>query len=106
MSEIQITTRCYYWAFRGTQLVVASETTRRFDLIDLKVMHRSQFRRDEPLPLHVCADEAAPELIQWPLDICSAGVEISARAINSARVAEGDDDLGVTFEMILLGELL
>lgn len=105
LSEVQITTRCNYRAFRGTQLIVASEMTRRFDLIDLKVLHRSQFRRGEPLPLRAYIDEVTSELIQWPLDICSAGVEISARTIISARATE-DEDLGAAFEMILLGEVI
>ena len=103
LSEVQVTTRCYYRPFRGMQLVVASEATRRFDLIDLKVMHRSQFRRDESLPLSACIDEATPELIRWPLDICQATAEISVRAIIPAP-ADGEDDLGAVFEMILLGE--
>lgn len=106
LSEVQITTRCNYRAFRGTQLVVASEMTRRFDLIDLKVLHRSQLRRNELLPLRACVDEATPELIQWPLDVCRASAEISVHAIISARGAEEEDDLGAAFDMILLGEVI
>lgn len=106
LSEVQITTRCNYLAFRGTQLTVASEMTRRFDLIDLKVLHRSQFRRAELLPLRTCVDEATPELIQWPLDVCRAGDEISVCAIISERGAEEEEDLGAAFDMILLGEVI
>ena len=102
--EIQITARCNYQAFRGTQLVVASELSRRFDLIDLKILHRSQFRRDERLALRDCVDEATPELIQWPLDVCTPAMDVSVHAIISARASE--DDLGAVFEMILLGEVL
>ena len=101
--EIQITTRCSY-AFRGRGLAVAADAS-RFELIDLKVKYRSQFRRDESLPLSSCIDEATPELIRWPLEICGAGVEISARAIIPARV-DGEEALGATFEMILFGEVI
>jgi hypothetical protein len=104
LSEVQVTTLCHYRAFRGRRLVVASDATRRFDLVDLKVRHRSQFRRDEPLPLRACVDEAAPALIQWPLEICGAGVEIVIRAIISQREVAGETDLGEEFAMILLGE--
>lgn len=103
LSEVQVTTRCNYRAFRGRRVVV-SEASRRFDLTDLKVMYRSQFRRAEPLPLRFLVDEAAPELIQWPLEICRHGEEISAHAIIPARVAE--DDPGAVFEMILIGEVI
>ena len=105
MSEVQVTTRIHYRAFRGRSLVVASDAARRFDLIDLKVMHRSQFRRDKPLSLRGCVNEAAPELIQWPLEICAAGVEIIARAIIPARADDEVDDPGTQFEMILIGEV-
>lgn len=105
LSEVQVTTRCHYRPFRGRQLVV-SDAARRFDLIDLKVMHRSQFRRDETLPLHDCTDEATPELIQWPLYMCSAGFDVVARAIIPTRVAEEEEDLGASFEMILIGEVI
>jgi hypothetical protein len=47
LCEVQITTRCYYRAFRGARMLVASAAARRFDLLDLSIMHRSQFRRDE-----------------------------------------------------------
>jgi hypothetical protein len=103
-SEVQVTTRCNYRPFRGRRLVVASDAARRFDLIDLKVMYQSQFHRNESLPLHSCVDEATPELIQWPLDICGEGGEISIRAIIPEAV--GEDDLGAAFEMILLGEVI
>lgn len=106
LSEVQVTTLCHYRAFRGRQLIVASDATRRFDLVDLKVMHRSQFRRAEDLSLRACVGEAAPELIQWPLEICSAGSEIVARAIIPAREAGGEDDLGAEFELILIGEVV
>ena len=106
LSEAQVTTRCNYRAFRGRRLVVASDATRRFDLIDLKVMHRSQFRRAEALSLRTCVGEAAPELIRWPLETCGAGVEIVARAIISAREAIEEDDLGAALELILIGEVL
>lgn len=105
LSEVQITTRINYRTFRGRRLVVASDATRRFDLIDLKVMYRSQFRRDDSLSLRACVDEATPELIQWPLEICGSGGEISVRAIIPAREAGGDDDRGAAFEMILIGEV-
>ena len=105
MSEVQVTTRIHYRAFRGRRLVVASDAARRFDLIDLKVMHRSQFRRDQPLSLRGCVNEAAPELIQWPLEVCAAGVEIVARAIIPAREDDEADDPGTQFEMILIGEV-
>ena len=103
--EIQVTTRCNYRPFRGRRLVVAADA-KRFDLIDLKIRYRSQFRRDESLPLHCCVDEAMPELIQWPLDICGAGADISVRAIIPARVDGEEEALGATFEMILLGEVI
>jgi hypothetical protein len=105
-SEVQITARCNYRSFRCTQLVVASEMTRRFDLIDLKVMYRSQFRSGESLPLRDYVDEATPELIQWPLDICRVGGEISAHAIIPAHASEEEADLGAAFELILLGEVI
>jgi hypothetical protein len=105
LSEVQVTTRCHYRPFRGRRLVIASDATRRFDLIDLKIMYRSQFRRDEVLSLRVCVDEATPGSIQWPLEICGAGIEISARAIIPAREAGEDNDLGAEFEMILIGEV-
>lgn len=106
LSEVQVTARCNYRAFRGRQMTVASGAARRFDLIDLKVMYHSQFRREESLPLHTCVDEVAPELIQWPLDVCRSGVEISVHAIIPARVAGDKNDLGAAFEMILLGEVI
>lgn len=103
LSEVQITTRCHYRAFRGLRLVVVSDATRRFELMDLKVMYRSQFRRGERLPLHDCMDEVTPELIQWPLEICRPSLDISVQAIIPARAAE--DDPGAVFEMILIGEV-
>ena len=105
MSEVQVTTRIHYRAFRGRRLVVASDAARRFDLIDLKVMHRSQFRRDEPLSLRGGANEVAPELIQWPLEVCAAGGEIVARAIIPAQADDEADDPGTQFEIILIGEV-
>lgn len=104
LSEVQVTQLCYQ-PFRGTRLVVGSETSRRFDLLDLKVMRQSQFRRAEDLPLRACAGEATPELIQWPLAVCAAVDEISIRAIIPQREAGGEEDLGGYFEMILLGEV-
>ena len=103
-SEVQVTTRCNYRTFRGRRLAVMSEAARRFDLLDLKVRFRSQFCKDEPLPLRGCVGEATPALIQWPLETCKAGDEISLRAI--IPVAEGDADPGAVFEVILLGEVL
>lgn len=105
LSEVQVTMRCYQ-AFRGTRLVVGSDATRRFDLVDLKVLFRSQFRRAEDLPLRACVGEVAPELIRWPLEICGEGDEISARAIIPQREVRGEGDLGANFEMILLGEVV
>ncbi len=102
LCEVQITTRCNYRAFRGARMLVASVAARRFDLLDLSIMYRSQFRRDERLPLRTYEDEAMPELIQWPLDVCGAGVEVVTRAIISAA---GDDE-GAVFELILLGEVI
>lgn len=104
LSEAQITTRCEQ-PFRGTRLVIGSDATRRFDLVDLKVMFWSQFRRAEDLPLRNCVGEAAPELIQWPLDMCGVGGEICVRAIIPPREAGGEGDLGEEFEMLLLGEV-
>ena len=105
LCEAQITTRCCYRAFRGTRLVVASTETRRFDLIDLKVLHRSQFRRGESLPLRTCVEESAPELIQWPLDVCGMSAEIVVCARIPAPKEE-ENDLGAAFDMILLGEVI
>jgi hypothetical protein len=105
LSEVQVTTRINYRAFRGRRLVVASDATRRFDLLDLKVLHRSQFRRAEDLPLRTCVGESAPELIQWPLEVCGASGDIVIRAIIPRREAGGEEDLGVDFEMILIGEV-
>jgi hypothetical protein len=106
-SEVQVTTRCHYRAFRGRQLVVVSDDARNFDLLDLKVMYRSQFRRDAILPLRGCADEATPELIQWPLEVCGAGVEIVASAIiPQAVAATAATELGARFEIMLIGEVL
>jgi hypothetical protein len=104
VSEVQMTTRCHR-VFRGSHLVVGTEASRRFDLLDLKVGFRSQFRREESLALRTCVDEAAPELIQWPLRICGVGGEIVVRAIIPARETHGDDDAGEVFEMLVLGEL-
>lgn len=106
MSEVQVTTRIHYRAFRGRRLVVASDAAQRFDLIDLKVKHRSQFRRDEPLSLRGCVHEGEPDLIQWPLEICAAGVEIIARAVIPSREDDELDDPGTQFEMILIGEVV
>ena len=103
-SEVQITARCNYWPFRGRRLVVAPHTARCFELLDLKVMHRSQFRRGAALQLHDCVEEAEPELIRWPLEICGASVEIIIRAIILAHAAI-ENDLGTSFEMLLIGEV-
>lgn len=104
LSEVQVTMRCHYRPFRGRRLVVVSDAARRFDLLDLKIMHRSQFRKNEPLSLRALVDEAEPGPIRWPLEVCRPGVEISAHAIISTRVAE--DDPGAMFEMILIGEVM
>ena len=106
LSEVQVTTRGHYRAFRGRQLVVASAATRRFDLIDLSVAQRSQFHRAEALALRSCADEGAPELIQWPLELCRSGGEVVARAIIFARESGAEDDDGAELELILIGEVL
>jgi hypothetical protein len=103
LSEVQITTRCAYRPFRGRCLVV-SDAARRFDLLDLKVRYRSQFRRGEVLSLHTCVGEATPELIRWPLEVCEAHAEICVRAVIPEGAAE--DELGAWFEMILLGEVI
>jgi hypothetical protein len=101
-SEVQVTTRCYR-AFRGQRLVVLSGAARRFDLLDLKIRYRSQFRRDEALPLRDCLDEAAPELIRWPLDVCGVGSDVVVRAIIPSQTT--DEDPGAAFEMLLIGEI-
>lgn len=105
-SEVQVTTRCNYRTFRGRWLAVMSEAARRFDLVDLKVRYRSQFRRDEALSLRGCVDEASLELIQWLLEICGSGDEVSARAIIPTCTIGEENDLGAVFEIILLGEVL
>lgn len=105
LSEVQITTRCYQ-PFRGRKMIVGSEATRRFNLNDLKIEFRSQFRSDEPLLLRSIIGEAEPALIQWPLEICGAGGEISIRASIPVHEAGADGDLGEVFEMILLGEVM
>lgn len=102
--EVQVTALCYQ-PFRGRRLVVGSSAMRRFDLRDLKVRFRSQFRRAEDLPLRACKGEAAPDLIQWPLEVCGVSEEISAHAIIPAREAGEENDLGAEFEMILIGEV-
>jgi hypothetical protein len=44
-----------------------------------------------------------PLMIRWPLDVCSYGSEVSVRAI----IPDGDEeDPGVAFEIVLLGEAL
>lgn len=101
-SEVQVTTRLYRW-FRGRKLAVVSRAARRFDLIDLKISNLSQFCRGEALPLGDFADEAAPELIQWPLKTCGPGDEVSVRTIIPTPES-GEDRLGAEFEMILIGE--
>jgi hypothetical protein len=103
-SEVLITERCHQ-TFKGTRLIV-SDTSRRFDLVDLKIGFRSQFRRAERLALGSCLGEAAPELIRWPLEVCGEGGEISVSAIIPAQEARGDADPGEAFEMLLLGEVL
>ena len=104
-SEVQITSRCNYRPFRGRCLVVTPQTAKRFELLDLKVLHHSQFRRGDALPLHDCVKEAMPELIRWPLDVCGASVEISIRAIIPANAAI-ENDPGTPLEMLLIGEVL
>lgn len=105
-SEVQVTTRCNYRPFRGRQIVVMSDGARLFDLLDLKVVHRSQFRRDAALSLRDCTDEATPELIRWPLEVCGPGAEVVVRAIIPAQAAAPmDDDLGARLEMMLIGEV-
>jgi hypothetical protein len=105
-SGVQVTARCNYRAFRGRCLVVMSEAATRFDLLDLKVGFRSQFCKDEPLPLRGCVGEATPAPIQWPLETCKARSEISLHAVIPVSGAEGDADPGAVFEVILLGEVL
>ena len=102
-SEVQVTTRCNYRPFRGRQIVVMSDEARLFDLLDLKVVHRSQFRRDAVLSLRDCTDEATPELIRWPLDVCGPSDEFVVRAIIPQQVAALD--LGARLEMMLIGEV-
>lgn len=111
-SEVQVTQRCNYRPFRGRCLVVMSDEARRFDLLDLKVLHRSQFREDAALSLRDCVDEVTPDLIQWPLEVCGPSVEIVVRARATAEVvgdaARGSltgDDLGARLELLLLGEV-
>lgn len=105
LSEVQITSRRCTRAFRGRQLIVASEATRRFDLLDLKVRYRSQFHRAEPLSLRTCIDETEPDLIQWPMEVCRAGDDFNITAIISEREAGEAGDLGAAFELILLGDV-
>jgi hypothetical protein len=105
-SEVQVTTRCNYRPFRATQLVVMSDEARRFDLLDLKVVHRSQFRRAEVLSLRACVEEATPELIRWPMEVCGPSDEFVVRAIIPTQdAASSKDDPGARFEMLLIGEV-
>ena len=100
--SVQITARCYQ-TFLCTRLIAVSQ---RFDLGDLKIEQRSQFRRAENLSLRACVGEVAHELIQWPLEGCPAGGDVIVCAILPASEALRDDDTGEVFEMLLLGEVL
>ena len=105
-SEVQVTHRCQL-PFRANYMVVAADTG-RFSLLDLKIGHRSQFTRDESIALRdfvgfYCGKREAvrPDPIQWPLEVCGCSSEVVARAI----IPDGDDaDLGVEFEILLIGE--
>ena len=107
-SEVQVSTRCYH-LFRAHKMIVA-EDSGRFDLMDLKVNFRSQFSHAQDLPLreHVALvrgrrSEVKPAPIRWPLEVCTYASEVIARAI----IPEGlEEDLGVEFEIVLLGEVV
>lgn len=103
-SSVQVTTRCNDRSFRCWQLAVMSEASRRFDLLDLKVGFRSQFLKDESLPLRDCIGEASPGPIQWPLETCKKYDEVSVCAIIPAPL--GEEDPGALLEVILLGEVV
>ena len=106
LSEVQITMRCYR-TFRAHKMVVA-EDSGRFNLTDLKVGYQSQFMRVQDIPLRehvalVCGarQEVQPDPIRWPLEACMVGSEVSMRAI----IPDGrEEDPGVEFEIVLLGE--
>lgn len=102
-SSVQVTTRCNHRAFRGRQLVVMSEASRRFALLDLKVGFRSQFPKDAPVPLRGCVGETTPPPIRWPLEVCNMHGEVSVCAIIPVP---SEDDPGAALEVILLGEVL
>jgi hypothetical protein len=97
--EVQIMRRCYR-PFRAYEMLVASDSTRRFHLRDLKVGNFSQFLKAEDLPLRDFFGERAPDLMGWPLEVCPFGGDFSVRAIRD----KSEDDLGGEFELILLGE--
>jgi len=103
LSEVQVTTRCY-WSFRAHKMVVA-EDSGRFNLTDLKINYQSQFMRAQDMPLreHVALvrgvrQEVQPDPIRWPLKVCAWGSEVSAQAI----IPEGRE--AAEFEIVLLGE--
>ena len=101
-SEVQVTARCHR-LFRAHKMIITDET-RRFDLLDLKVGNRSQFKRAEDVKLrgYRANTELRPESIRWPLELCPYGADVSIRAI----IPEGsDDDPEAGFELVLLGEV-